>query len=298
MATPSLQPGPTFTTGPITAGPPTPNTTPAVTATPPSSGAAFDRAFVIVLENHSLSEALSGHQMPYLESLMPAGALATNYTAIGHPSQPNYIALFSGDPQGVEEDDLHDLDAPNVADQLEQRGRTWSVTAENVPSGCFTGQFEYDGRDGPGTYARKHEPAISFTSISGNPERCARIHDMTAFDPSEADFQLIVPNQCNDGHDCPLSTADGFLQQFVPGILESESFKANGVLFLTFDEPAEGDAPVLLLALGPNVRPGLTFTEPANHYSLLRTIEAAWGLGCLAQACDASPMEGLFNVWP
>ncbi len=255
----------------------------------------FGHVYLIVLENHGYDSVVKGSQMPYLQGLIKHGALATAYEAVSRPSQPNYVALFSGDLQDIDDDLNHDIDAPNLADQLEAKGRSWSVSAENLPSGCFRGASASGGRDGPGTYARKHEPAISFISISRDPLRCGRIHDLSAFSPAEAEFQLIVPNLCNDAHDCPLSTADTWLSKLVPRILGSDTFKQDGVLFVTFDE-AESRQPnqVPLVAVGPSVRSDSTSDAPTTHYSLLRTIEDNWGLGCLARSCSAPNLGGLF----
>jgi phosphatidylinositol-3-phosphatase len=255
----------------------------------------FGHVYLIILENHGYDTVVKGSQMPFLRGLIGKGALATAYQGVGRPSQPNYIALFSGDLQGIDDDKNHDIDAANLADQLEAKGRSWSVSAENVPGGCFLGATAKGGRDGSGTYARKHEPAISFISISRAPQRCARIHDMTAFDPAEADFQLIVPNLCNDAHDCPLSTADTWLSKLVPRILDSDTFKKDGVLFVTFDEAeSRQENHVPLVAVGPSIRAGTTSDAVTTHYSLLRTIEDNWALGCLARSCSAPNLGGLF----
>ena len=260
---------------------------------------AFGHVYLIVFENHGFDAVVNGSQMPYLKGLIKRGALATAYAAITHPSQPNYIALFSGDLHAITDDGNHNIDAPNLADQLDAHGRTWAVTAENVPEGCFPGATADGGPDGPGTYARKHEPAISFVSISRRPDRCARIQNLSSFDPGAADFQLIVPNLCHDAHDCSLAVADKWLADFAPRILESAAFQRDGVLFLTFDE-AERRGPnvVPLVAVGPSVRAGTTTAQPSNHYSLLRTIEDNWSLGCLAHACIAEPLRTLFQAAP
>jgi len=39
----------------------------------------------------------------------------------------------------------------------------------------------------------------------------------------------------------------------------------------------------------------ITDATPYNHYSLLRTMEEAFGLPCLANACDVTPMSPLFH---
>jgi hypothetical protein len=260
---------------------------------------AFGRVYLVVFENHGFDAVVNGSEMPYLKGLIKQGALATAYSAITHPSQPNYIALFSGDLHGITDDGNHNLTAPNLADQLEARGKTWAVSAENLPEGCFRGASASGGADGPGTYARKHEPAISFLSISRNPARCARITNLSSFDPSRADFQLIVPNLCHDAHDCSLAVADKWLAVFAPKILDSAAFKSNGVLFVTFDEAQKGvPNSVALVAVGPSVRVGTTTTQAGNHYSLLRTIEDNWSLGCLARACSTEPLRTLFMAGP
>jgi acid phosphatase len=116
--------------------------------------------FVIVFENTDISD-LSRDDAPYLNSLAREYAQATNYYAVARPSQPNYLALFSGSTHGVADNEPHDIDAPTLADQIEEAGGSWRVAAENVPDGCFTGEVSAGGRDGEGAYTRKHNPAIS-----------------------------------------------------------------------------------------------------------------------------------------
>jgi acid phosphatase len=280
---------------------PLPVGTPLPAAAPFGSAAAggqpiFGHAYLVVLENHGYDTVVEGSQMPYLKTLIARGALATKYDAVARPSQPNYIALFGGDTFGIDDDNNHDIAGDNVADQLEAKGRTWSVSAENYPGNCFRGATARGGRDGNGTYARKHNPAISFLSISGSPARCARIHDLAAFDPAEADFQMLIPNLCNDAHDCPLSTADQWLSRILPKILDSATFRKDGLLIVTFDEAeSRQENHVPLVAVGPSIRAGTAYADDANHYSLLRTFEDNWGLGCLARACRSSNLGALFT---
>jgi hypothetical protein len=273
------------------------------TLTPTPSGAPaavprFSHVFTIVLENRSATTVLDGAEMPYLKQLAATYGVAEAYQAVAHPSQPNYLALFSGSTQGVTDNARHDIDAPTIADQLEAAGRSWRVYAENVPTGCFTGLTADGGPDGSGTYARKHEPAISFTSISGSPTRCDNIKPMSGFDPSGADYSFIVPNLCNDAHDCPLSTADAWLQKLVPRILDSSAWKDGGVVFITFDE-ADGqdrqDNRVATLVIAPSVVPGTRSSLPHSHYSLLRTVQDGFGLDCLALSCQANTLGEFFR---
>ena len=137
-----------------------------------------------------------------------------------------------------------------------------------------------DGPGATGEYVRKHNPAISYTSISGNPTRCANITRLAGFDPAAADFEFIVPNQINDMHSSSVAAGDAFLKAFVPPITDSPAF-ADSVLFITWDEGAtslKGGGHIATIVVSPGMTPGSRFDEPANHYSMLRTIELAWGL--------------------
>ena len=258
----------------------------------------FSHVFLIVLENKSEQDIIGSPNAPYLNSLIEQYGLANDYQGVAHPSQPNYLAVFSGSTHEVFDDDVHDVSAPSIADQLEAAGRTWRVFAENLPAEpCFTGASATDGPDGPGLYVRKHNPAVSFVSISGSPDRCANVQPLAAFDPAAADFQFIVPNMCHTMHDCPVADGDGWLRDFVPSILGSSAWKDDGVLFVTFDEGADksrqNELPTLVIA--PDAAPGFRSGVAHNHYSLLRTIETGLRVPCLAESCNANTMGEFFR---
>jgi len=297
-ANPSAGPPQVATTIPVGSG-----AVPTAQATGPATGVnpvpSFRHVYLLVLENKDFAAIVGSSEAPYLNSLIADYGLATNYHAIAHPSQPNYVALVSGSTQGVSGDGVRDLSAPNLADQLEAAGRDWVVFAQNAPSDCFTGAFSEGGQDGPGVYARKHEPLISFTSISGDAARCARIRDFTAFDTSAADFELIVPNQTYDMHDGSIQESDSFLADFIPPILAGASWRDGGVLFIVWDEGAYDGSPgghVPLIVVSPETPPGFESGAEYDHYSLLRTIQDGLGLPCLGAACSASDLGEFFGV--
>ena len=281
---------------------------PATASAPPSSpisGPAvaalavprFRHIYLIVMENREYGSIVGDPSAPYINGLVARYGLATNYRAVAHPSQPNYIALFSGSTQGVKDNGVHQLSRANLVDQLAAHGITWRVFAQNVPLGCYTGATAQGGADGPGTYARKHEPAISFTSIARRPTRCARISDLRHFSPSVADFELIIPNMCNSMHDCSTATGDAFLRAFIPKILKSPAMNGS-VLFLTWDEGTSnlgGGGRTATVVIGPTVKRGYRSAIAHTHYSLLRTIERAWGLGCLNRTCSANDLREFFR---
>ena len=263
------------------------------------TGEAGPHAWLIMMENRSDTEIAGNAQAPYLNRLMQQFASSLNYRALVHSSQPNYIALFSGDLHGVTGNRTVNLGARNLADQLEAAGLTWKVYAQNVPGACFTGESARGGRDGPGTYARKHEPAISFTDISGSPTRCANIQDLTSFDPTAANFEFIVPNLQNDMHDGTTLEGDTFLKGFVPRILATSAWKAGSPLYITWDEGKQGSSNhILTLVIANTVKAGYRSHKPHTHYSLLLTIESWFGLPCLAQSCKASQLSEFFPSFP
>ena len=110
---------------------------------------------------------------------------------------------------------------------------------------------------------------------------------------------MIIPNQCNSAHDCAIHRADAWLAAFVPKILDSAAFKAGGALVITFDEDAGEDPSgghVATIVATPSMTAGTRSTVRYDHYSLLRSVQDAWGLDCLARSCDAAPMTDLFAV--
>ncbi len=272
----------------------------AQTVSTTTSLASFSHVYVIVMENKAYSQIIGNtSEAPYINSLAGKYALATNYFAIRHPSLPNYLALWSGSTQGVTDDHTYNFSSGStLADQLENAGKSWHVAAQNVKLPCFTGSTATGGEDGTsGGYARRHEPAISWTSVSGNASRCARITDFTHFDPTLGKFWFIVPNVCNDMHDCSIRTGDNFLKSFIPTITSSPAF-TNSVLFLTWDEgegSLGGGGQVATLAISPLARTGFRSATAHTHYSLLHTIQNAWGLPCLINTCPANDLRELFK---
>jgi hypothetical protein len=251
------------------------------------------------MENHEYGSIVGVDDAPYLNGLIAQYGLATGMHAVTHPSEPNYIALASGGTQGVHDDGVYNLDAPSLFDQVEAAGRTWHVYAQGFPGDCSPVASTDEVPDGPGQagdYARKHNPAISFTSISRNPSRCARITGLAGFDPAAADLELIVPNQHNDMHSASVRTGDDFLRAFLPSILESPAFAAGSLLIVTWDEGSSNDGGgghIATIVATPGMAPGTRFDAPTTHYSVLRTIEDAWGMPPLGAAADASAIPVL-----
>jgi hypothetical protein len=254
---------------------------------------------VLVMENRGYDELIGNPSAPYLNSLARTYGLATNSYAITHPSFPNYLALTSGSTQGQTEPcgECH-FDVPNLAGQLQAAGISWKAYMEDLPSPCFTGEEA-------GFYARKHDPFMYYDDVTGDPEACRRVVPMTQLNDDLHSgtlprFVWVTPNLCNDMHDCGVATGDDFLARTVPSLLDG--LGADGVLLLTWDEGISNDGccekaaggRIVTIVAGPGAEQGFASGKPHDHYSVLRTIEEAFGLpllGDAACACSASMSE-------
>ena len=261
---------------------------------------AFNHVYLVIMENREYVSIVGSPNAPYTNSLISSFGLATNYDAVSHPSQPNYLALFGGSTFGVTDDGIHNLAKSSLADQLQRAGLSWHVYEQDYPGHCATTSAAQGGPDliGPGGwYARKHDPAISFTDISLRPKRCAQITSLAGFSATAANFELIVPNLTNDMHDGTTAQGDAFLKAFVPRITNSSAF-AHSLLLITWDEGSTnqgGGGHVATVVVSPLLKSaGMQSSLPHNHYSLLRTIEAGLGLPCLRRACVANDLTEFF----
>jgi phospholipase C len=249
-----------------------------------------------VFENHESNEVLGTQDAPTFNALAQRFASIDNYVAITHPSLPNYLALVSGSTQGIT-DDCTSCTAPgrSLADTLEAAGKSWKTYAEGLPSPGFDGARS-------GRYAKKHDPFMYFPSVASNPARRSRI---VAFPEFAADvrarrlptFSLVVPDLCNDMHDCSVATGDAWLKQQIVPVLGKPAL-AGSVIFVIFDEGSSdkgGGGQIAALALGPLVKPGSHFKAPTTHYGLLRTIETGLGLPLLGASRTAQPIAGIWR---
>jgi phosphatidylinositol-3-phosphatase len=244
-----------------------------VTASPT---AAPKHVFVIVLENTSYQLAL---RQPYIASLAQDYALATNYSDLGNPSLPNYLAMTSGSTWGVQDDEFHQLPATGIGNQLTDAGISWKAYMEGFTGDCF---------NSPYPYALKHNP---FAYYGGTcPANVVPMTDLTSdLNGDTPQLAWITPGLCNDGHDCGIRTADRWLSQVVPQITSSPAWQEGGTLFITWDESSAGDGRVALLVIAPGVHGQLTM--PLDHFSLLATIADRLGVPRLGLAKGATSLS-------
>nr|WP_202447038.1 alkaline phosphatase family protein [Streptomyces sp. SID5468] len=248
-----------------------------------------DHVIVVVLENHGYDQVIGNSSAPYINALATGGANLSNMHAETHPSQPNYYDLFSGSDQGITTDACVTpgfSSAANLGSELLAAGKRWASYNESLPSQgstvCTSGE-----------YARKHNPWFGFSNVpTSTAYTFAQFPtDYTTLPP----VSFVIPNLCDDMHDCSVSTGDTWLKNHL-GAYATWAKSHNSLLAVTFDED-EGTTPnnIPTVLYGQPVKAGSSSAASYDHYSLLRTIEDMNGLP--THAGNAASASDITDIW-
>ena len=242
------------------------------------------------------------------------------------PADTRRFCGHSGDAGYVN----HTVDAASLATQLEAAGLSWKDYEESLPEPGSLAVVS-------GLFASKHSGFINFASVQRDPDRAKHIvgFDQLHADlrsRAAPSFSLIVPNVCNEMHgaggdeapsDCRtenlgalIHRGDAEVGMLVHEIMASSAWsQGNAAIVITFDEDDGGGtqgccgtdpsdkanaggghiATIVVTNHGPH---GTVDATPYSHYSLLRTIEDAFGIHeylMRAGAPGVTPMVGLFR---
>jgi hypothetical protein len=266
-------------------------------AAPASSGTrhgTVTKVLVVIVENHSLDQMRTG--MPYIYGLATRYGYADQYRAITHPSLPNYLAIAGGSTFGVTDDEnpvAHVIHGSSVFGQALAQGRTAAVYAEGMPLACSS-------RNGGDRYAVRHNPWTYFVD-----ERDACVAHDVPLDRLAADAAsghlpnvgMVVPNLCNDAHDCSLATADSWMRTNLRAVLAGPDYRAGRLaVVITADEDDHSHGNVVLTAvLQPSLH-GLVVHAPLTHYSLSRSLSEVTGAAPMAEAAKAPSLLAAFGL--
>ena len=247
----------------------------------------FGNVFLIVGENTELVQ-INAQSTPYLATeLMPRSAWLSHYYGVTHFSLANYIAMTSGQYTACQQgdygpEDCHQ-DIDNLFGQLNAARISWKSWMESMPGPCalqdagasrtlngydvkHNAAMYYDGIEGPyGVWSATSTSDLCKASVV--PAGTTGPNDMRYFDAALATgrvprFNLIIPNECENGHDtCPPNPPsatgqfDEFLRREVPKILASPAFGSTGVLIITY-------VPALTTALPRSLLTGRKYSGP------------------------------------
>lgn len=272
-----------------------------MTPPPPAQSVRFGHVFVVVEENANYANVIASPSMPYLNSLANQYGLATNYFANAHPSIPNYFELTTGQTLT-----LIDASRPhtfpvsddNVVRELLAAGKTWKSYAEDLPS------IGYTGGD-TGRYAVRHNPLAYLTDVQNDTKQAQNLvpFSQLAADLNTAnlpEYSFIVPNLCDDAHDCPLSTADTWLKTNIDPLINSPQFQKDGLLIIVFDEAdtldfTAGGGHVIAIIVSLQAKRNYKSIAFYQHQSVLRlTLE---GLGVAKLPGDAATAPAMWEFF-
>jgi len=221
-----------------------------------------------------------------------------------------------------------------IANQLTSAGLSWRDYNDSMgadpsrePAVCahpaLGSQDHTQSETATDQYATRHNPFVYFHSIIDNSAYCdSHVVNLSLLpadlqtEASTPNYVFITPGLCNDGHDTKcavggpggLTSADAFLQKWVPLITSSPAFtQQNGLLLITFDESDTTDAGsccgeiagpgsplpgivglgggrVGAVMISPCIAPGTVTQQAYNHYTMLRSFEDLFGLPHLGSA--------------
>jgi phosphatidylinositol-3-phosphatase len=243
-----------------------------------------DHIVIVIEENKAFAQIIGNPDAPYLNELAGRGALFTQSYGVTHPSQPNYIALFSGSTHGIGSNICPlNFSGDNLASQLLAKGLSFASYSESMPEAGFDGCVN-------ASYMRKHNPAANWKELA------AYNQPFSAFPADHAKLPtvaFVIPDLRNDMHDGSIAQGDAWLKQHIEHYAQW-AMKHNSLLIVTWDEDngSSGNR-IATIMVGQMVKPG-QYDQRIDHYNLLRTVEEMYGLPNVGESVSK---QGIQGVW-
>ena len=287
----------------------------------------YDHVFLIVMENQNFNQVIGNNFAPILNALAQDYGLATNYTGVADPSEPNYVAMLGGDTFGINSDDPYffpgqTANADNLMSQLDRAGKTWRGYFQSMPYPGYRGYCFPDKCNGiPDSdtqYVAKHNGIVNFANMQ-TPSELGKMFPLGQLSTDLAagtvpNFSYIIPNECNDMHGAPpwcvdsdgtgtlqqsflIAQGDKFVGNVVNQITSSSTWQSgNNAIVVTWDEGNTANSQIVTIVIANHGPRGVTDKTSFNHFSLLASLQQTFGLGCLLNSCTANPMTNLFAI--
>jgi hypothetical protein len=286
----------------------------------------YDHVFLVISENHKFDQIIGNPNAPIINALAADYGLATNYTGVSDPSEPNYVAMLGGSDFGISSDDPYffpgqTASADNLMSQLDAAGKTWRGYFQDMPYPGYRG-YCFPGKcngipDSDTQYVVKHNGIPNFANMQNESSwRKQMPLGQLAADLASGqlpDLSYIVADECHDMHGAPpwcvdsgnpgdvadnwlVAQGDQFIGETVDEITSSAAWKhGNNAIILTWDEGDQPSDPIVTIVVTSHGPRGVQDATPYDHYSLLASLQQTFGLGCLLNSCTATPMAPLFQ---
>jgi acid phosphatase len=253
-----------------------------------------EHVVIVIEENKSYKQIIGNIEAPYINRLAKEGVLFTNSFAITHPSQPNYLALFSGSTLGVENNQCPILGVgENLASQLQKNGLSFGIYSESMDSIGFDECSSADHY-----YVRKHNPAVNWQGKNLRPDINMPFENFPSDYSKLPTVSIVIPNQLNNmhgTHTLPGSVVQGdfWLEKNLDAYVHWAK-KNNSLLIVTWDEDNGSDNNhIPTIIIGQMVKPG-KYKSHINHYNILRTIIDMFDLSPIGQSADTM---SIVEIW-
>lgn len=297
------------------------------------------------MENHSYGQIVGSVEAPNINALAAEGAKFANGPtdpigatsgshALRHPSQPNYLEIFSGDHQGLLQDGRPGsasepysspppFQTPNLAASLIAAGFTFATYSENLPSVGFDGD-SFSTDPAVNQYQRKHNPVANWQALDAPANHHVPFsvnQPFSAFPTDAAGFaalptvSFVVPDEQHDMHDGSIAQGDAWLKTHILDGYYQWAKAHNSLLIVTFDEDSNNTLSnqVLTIFAGPMIKPGIYLESNINpldvrvpdglitptgtamtHHNVLRTLTEMDGLAPIGASSNTPPVTDVF----
>jgi len=284
----------------------------AASAAPPR----YDHVVIVMEENRTLTQIIGDRvNAPYINSLADNGVRIGSMFGITHPSQPNYIHLFSGADQGVLDDALppnfstastgtYPFRSVNLGAALIAAGFTFAGYSEQIESAGTNDWADYDPHSATHPniyYRRKHSPWVNWIA-KVNPVPANQLTNtvnqaFTQFPTNFAELptvSFVIPNQLHDMHDGSRKQGDDWLRDNVDAYAQWARTN-NSLLIITWDEDDyNGVNQIPTVLYGAGLRDGTVVGGTWTHHNMLRTLEDMYGTSHAGAATDVRSIVGPF----
>jgi acid phosphatase len=251
-----------------------------------------DKVLVIVIENHALVQIKK--EAPFTYGLGTKYGLATNMQAITHPSKPNYAIITMGETRGLTSDSGKTTKGPTVFGATIKAGRTAKIMAEAMGTDrCRTDTAsKYVPRHNPWTYNTEEKALCESQDFSYDTYGAS---DIAA--GKLGNVEMLIPNQCNNAHDCSLGTFDNWMKTTWERIIAGPDWKANRLtVVITADEDDRKHGNVIpLMVINPYLSHKVV-TSKLTLYSLNRLLTDFGHVPHMAGGKTAPDMAKAFGL--